>query len=142
MGTAELHQQEIAVGRLLHVRITRSEYNIDVLNFYQHAYQQDSSGAKSHGLWDRFNTTIQGVAKRNLLVVLGDFNCTPVHVPDHTGYELPRAKLYSDAAELATVLEANQGICLFWILPALYRAQEVFLLRPMKSLTTPGSPKP
>ena len=44
MGNAELHQQDITPGRLLHVRVARAEYNIDVLNFYQHAYQQDSSG--------------------------------------------------------------------------------------------------
>ena len=115
MGEAELHQQDLAPGRLLHVRIARAEYHIDVLNFYQHAYQQDSSGknlSKRHSLWDRLNSTIQGLARRNLLVVLGDFNCTPIHVPGHTGYELPRAKLYADAAEFSTILEANQLIAL------------------------------
>ncbi|CAE7608842.1 unnamed protein product, partial [Symbiodinium sp. CCMP2456] len=112
---AELHQQELAVGRLLHVRISRDEYNIDVLNIYQHAYQQDSSGnnlSKRHQLWDKLNTTVQGLARRNMLVLLGDFNCTPKHVQGHTGYELSRAELYADAAEFSTVLEANQLIVL------------------------------
>ena len=45
-------------------------------------------------------------------MVLGDFNCTPVHVPRHTGYELPRAKLYADAAEFSTILEAHQLVAL------------------------------
>ncbi|CAE7467040.1 unnamed protein product, partial [Symbiodinium sp. CCMP2456] len=112
---AELHQQELAVGRLLHVRISRDEYNIDILNIYQHAYQQDSSGnnlSKRHQLWDKLNTTVQGLARRNMLVLIGDFNCTPKHVQGCTGYELSRAELYADAAEFSTVLEANHLVVL------------------------------
>ena len=114
-GTAELHHREIKAGRLMHVRLARSEYHIDVVNFYQQAYQQDSSGAnlsKRHGLWDSLNSTLQQLARRNMLLLLGDFNCTPIHAAGHTGCPLPRAEIYPDVAEFTTILEANQLVVL------------------------------
>ncbi|CAE7225720.1 unnamed protein product [Symbiodinium sp. CCMP2592] len=114
-GAAEIHHKEIKPGRLLHVRLARPEYHIDVVNFYQQAYQPDSAGhnlSKRHSLWDSLNATIQQLARRNMLVLLGDFNCTPIYVAGHIGCSLSRAELYSDAAEFTTILEANQLVVL------------------------------
>ncbi|CAE7364162.1 unnamed protein product [Symbiodinium sp. CCMP2592] len=114
-GDAEIHHKEIKPGRLLHVRLARPEYHIDVVNFYQQAYQPDSAGhnlSKRHSLWDSLNATIQQLARRNMLVLLGDFNCTPIYVAGHIGCSMSSAELYSDAAEFTTILEANQLVVL------------------------------
>ena len=141
-GTAELHHREIKAGRLLHVRLARSEYHIGIVNFYQQACQQDSSGAnlsKRHGLWDSLNSTLQQLARRNMLILLGDFNCTPIHAAGHTGCPLPRAELCPDAAEFTTILEANQLVVLnTWLRRQLLTHLQAPNMNPVLTLSSPG----
>ena len=95
----DIKHAEIKPGRLLRVRIC-SDPAIDLLCVYQHAwnpakaeYQQRSLSAEQllmnnrQDIWQRMQGWIAGVPKRNLLVVLGDFNAalSPHHPHVGTG---------------------------------------------------------
>ena len=115
VGEDELQFREYTPGRILHVRISRHDYHIDLLNFYQHALQSDATGANLSARqqqWDRLGELLQTLARRNMLLLFGDFNCTPIHASGHTGQALPRSELYPDAADFTTLLEANQLVLL------------------------------
>ena len=88
---------EIKAGRLLHARIC-SNPAIDLLCVYQHAWnpakaehQNQPLSAeqllinKRQEIWQHMQGWIAGIAKRNSLVILGDFNATLTPLHPHVG---------------------------------------------------------
>ena len=83
---------EIIKGRLLHVRIfpsvkqSNSGCSVDVLCAYQHAGDDDRTmqGGRQQ-FWTSLSRSVSTMPRRNMLIVAGDFNCTPPAVPGLTG---------------------------------------------------------
>ena len=84
----ELHFQEVVAGRLLHVRVQRPHHAIDLVGIYQHALAQDAdkhNQRQRHILWDKLGQQLHSLPQRNLLNIMGDFNCTPSFVQGSMG---------------------------------------------------------
>ena len=73
-------------GRLLHVQMRFSQRCMDILACYQYTAQPDASRltARRHW-WDLLDRTLQSLPRRNVLVVLGDFNCAISQTAGHAG---------------------------------------------------------
>ena len=110
---------EIIKGRLLHVRIFPSgklndpEFSIDVLCIYQHAADEQYC---LHGgrqkVWVMLARCLAGLPRRNLLLLGGDFNCTPMPQSGHTGPgHCPPEKYRADAPELQDIIRVHD-LCL------------------------------
>ena len=111
----ELHFQEVVAGRLLHVRVQRPHHAIDLVGIYQHAHTQDSAKhnqRQRHILWDKLGQLLHRLPQRNLLNIMGDFNCTPSFVQGSMSTAYPEAAKYPDSDELAALLEVHQLVIL------------------------------
>lgn len=82
--------QHYAPGRLLHVRLNFSSRPIDVLACYQHTFAGPQSLPDRDKWWTLLENTLQGLPKRNNLVMLGDFNCSLGHTGSNVGTTLFR----------------------------------------------------
>ena len=85
--------QEIIKGRLLHARVFPSRLksdpgcSIDVLCAYQHAGDDEKTMAGGRQkFWTTLSRTLSTLPGRNLLVLGGDFNCTPEPSSGHVGH--------------------------------------------------------
>ena len=90
----ELHFQETVPGRILHVRLQKAHHSIDIIGIYQHALHleaQKNNLHQRHQLWDQLGRLLHSIPQRSLLVLLGDFNCTPAHVSGSMGAEYATA---------------------------------------------------
>ena len=106
----ELHFQEVIVGRLLHVRLTKAQHSIDIIGLYQHALHTEADSnnlALRHKLWNKLGLLLHNLPRRNLLLLMGDFNCTPEFVQGSMSVAYSESSKYPDADELAGVIEAH-----------------------------------
>ena len=80
----------IEPGRLLHVRCKLGHNSLDLVNVYQHPENQTLTRSKpmvSRGqLWERLDRLLHTLARRNLTVLAGDFNCP---IDSHTKSSTP-----------------------------------------------------
>ena len=90
VDSADIKFQEPAVGRLLHVRFPLSprDVDVDLFNFYRHAWGVETGGAlleQRLKLWTTLGRHLDGLPRRNILAVAGDFNSTLIPESGITG---------------------------------------------------------
>ncbi|CAE7247004.1 unnamed protein product [Symbiodinium natans] len=70
--------QEIIPGRVLRVKVCHKEAAIETLNIYQHVWihtdDPEQNKQRRQTLLDKCTATIQGMARRDTLILAGDFN--------------------------------------------------------------------
>eukprot|EP00439_Symbiodinium_sp_Y106_P064198 s3641_g10.t1 len=75
-------------GRLLHVKCDGLRASIDIVGVCQWVKQEDknaSTDSKRLSLWTQLGRLVGKLPRRNLLVLLGDFNTPVAHLPGHVG---------------------------------------------------------
>ena len=73
-------------GRLLHCRIHCHPRPIDIVGLYQYVWNGSVlQSQRRKQLWDLTYTTVDALAKRNSLCLLGDFNCSLDVIPRLVG---------------------------------------------------------
>ena len=78
--------QALMAGRLLHVQLRLSQRCMDVIACYQYSAQTDASRLTARRQWrDLLDRTLQSLPRRNVLVILGDFNCALSQTAGHSG---------------------------------------------------------
>ena len=77
---------EIQPGRALHVRLRSTNRHIDLMNIYQHTSKKQNLDLRKELLQQTLRHA-QGLPRRNLLFMGGDFNCCLPTIPDLTGNE-------------------------------------------------------
>ena len=118
----EVKRAEVQPGRLLHLRIC-SDPAIDLFGVYQHAWnpakaefqhQQQTPEqlllGKRQVNWQRIQSWTSGVPKRNLLVILGDFNSTLEVHPPNVGHGVGHAHAYKTDAQALQSLLITAGL--------------------------------
>ena len=113
--TGEMHYQEIIPGRLLHVRVAQEHHSLDLIGIYQHALHLEAGNnnlPQRHKLWEKLGALLHNLSQRNMLVLLGDFNCTPEYVAGAMGHRYEKASNYPDANEFAALLETHDLVLL------------------------------
>ena len=113
--TGEMHYQELIPGRLLHVRVAQEHHSLDLVGVYQHALHLEA-GRKNlhqrHKLWEKLGALLHNLSRRNMLVMLGDYNCTPEYVDGAMGHRYEKASNYPDANEFAAMIETHDLVLL------------------------------
>ena len=113
--TGEMHYQEIIPGRLLHVRVAQEHHSLDLIGVYQHAPHLEAGNnnlPQRHKLWEKLGSLLHNLPQRNLLIMLGDYNCTPEYVAGAMGHCYEKASNYPDANEFAALLETHDLVLL------------------------------
>ncbi|OLP77215.1 hypothetical protein AK812_SmicGene42749 [Symbiodinium microadriaticum] len=113
--TGELHYQEVVPGRLLHVRVEQEHHSLDILGVYQHALHLEAGKnnlPQRQKVWDKLGALLHNLSRRNMLVLLGDYNCTPEYVTGAMGHSYDKASNYPDANEFAALLESHDLVLL------------------------------
>ena len=104
--------QEIIKGRLLHVRIYPSTQqkdpgcSVDVLCAYQHAGDDERAiiGGRQQ-FWTSLSRSLSTMPRRDLLIVAGDFNCTPPATSGLTGTgHLAPDRFRADACDFQEII--------------------------------------
>ena len=73
-------------GRLVHCRIHCHPRPIDIVGIYQYVWNGSIlQSQRRKQLWDLAHTTVDKLAKRNTLCLLGDFNCSLDSIPRLVG---------------------------------------------------------
>jgi len=73
----QLSWRVIAPGRLLHCRLHIANKPIDILGVYQYPWSTwMAQRNRRHSIWVQLRDTLQALPQRNILCVLGDFNCS------------------------------------------------------------------
>ena len=84
--------QEIVPGRVLRVKVCRDDSALETLNVYQHVWihtdEPEQNVHRRQLLLDKCTASIQGMARRDTLIVAGDFNSEVQHVPRLIGHSL------------------------------------------------------
>ena len=113
--TGELHYQEVVPGRLLHVRVGQEHHSLDILGIYQHALHLEAGKnnlSQRLKVWEKLGALLHNLSRRNMLIMLGDYNCTPEYVTGAMGHSYDKAGNYPDANEFAALLESHNLILL------------------------------
>ena len=113
--TGELHYQEVVPGRLLHVRVGQEHHSLDILGIYQHALHLEAGNnnlPQRLKVWEKLGALLHNLSRRNMLILLGDYNCTPEYVTGAMGHSYDKAGNYPDANEFAALLESHNLILL------------------------------
>ena len=114
----DIKHAEVHPGRLLHLRIC-SDPAIDLLGVYQHAWNPAKAEfqnrqqtpeqlllGKRQIIWQRVQSWISGVPRRNLLGIMGDFNSTLEANPPNVGNGVGHAHTHkTDAQALQSLLQ-------------------------------------
>ena len=94
-------------GRLLHVKCDGLRASIDIVGICQWVKQEDknaSTDSKRLSLWTQLGRLVGKLPRRNLLVLLGDFNTPVAHLPGHVGCGLLVSRTRSDGRGPAAAL--------------------------------------
>ena len=98
-------------GRLLHVRCECRELTLDVLGIYQWVQPSARNAPeveKRSMLWDKLGRLLQGIPKRNLLVIGADLNSVVEPTPGHVGRGVLQQRERGADRELAGLLAVHQ----------------------------------
>ena len=107
-----IRYQELVKGRLLHVRLFPTQKvaapccSVDILCLYQHAGDDHATlqGGRQK-VWVSLSRCLASLPQRNLLVVGGDFNCSPHPQSGRTGPgHCPPDQYRADASELQDIV--------------------------------------
>ena len=110
--------QEIVPGRVLRVKVSRDESAIETLNVYQHVWvhtdEPEQNLQRRQLLLDRCAASIQGMARRDTLIVAGDFNSEVQQVPRLIGRSLHRSEYHKalDPHTLTRFVQNNELVVL------------------------------
>ena len=84
-----IKHEALVQGRALRTQIHTSKGRIEVINVYQHVWSHQTTKeqniAQRQKLLDKISRTIQHIARRDTLIVAGDFNAELVRSQGHTG---------------------------------------------------------
>ena len=84
--------QEIVPGRVLRVKVCHDTAAIESLNIYQHVWihtdEPEQNKQRRQALLDKCTAAIQGMARRDTLVLAGDFNSEVQSAPTLIGHRL------------------------------------------------------
>ena len=73
----QLSWRVVAPGRLLHCRLHIASKPIDILGIYQYPWNTSvAQRNRRQSIWVHLRDTLQALPQRNILCVLGDFNCS------------------------------------------------------------------
>ena len=85
----------IQPGRLMHVKCKIGHNSVDLINVYQHPTSITTTRPKplaARGdLWTQLDQLLHRLARRNISIVAGDFNCPLTFAGQSTGYAPPDA---------------------------------------------------
>ena len=110
--------QEIVPGRVLRVKVCRDESAIETLIVYQHVWVQfdepEHNLQRRQLLLDRCAASIQGMARRDTLIVAGDFNSEVQQVPRLIGHSLHCSEYHKalDPHTLTRFVQNNELVVL------------------------------
>ena len=110
--------QEIVPGRVLRVKVCRDESAIETLNVYQHVWvhtdEPEHNLQRRQLLLDRCAASIQGMARRDTLIVAGDFNSEVQQVPRLIGHSLHCSEYHKalDPHTLTRFVQNNELVVL------------------------------
>ena len=73
-------------GRLIHCRLHCHPRNIDIVGVYQYVWNGNVlQTQRRKNIWDHIQKTVDSLAKRNILCLMGDFNCSLSTIPRLVG---------------------------------------------------------
>ena len=104
--------QEIVPGRVLRVNSA-----IETLNVYQHVWihtdEPEQNIHRRQLLLDKCTASIQGMARRDTLIVAGDFNSEVQHVPRLIGHRLHCSEYHKalDPHTLTRFVQNHDLVC-------------------------------
>ena len=90
-GASFVRFQEIVPGRVLRVKVCHSTAAIETLNIYQHVWthtEPEHNKQRRQVLLDKCTAAIQGMARRDTLILAGDFNSEVQSVPTLIGHRI------------------------------------------------------
>ena len=123
----DLQWNEVQPGRLVHARLGFSSRHVDLLACYQHA---NTSGQRRlehrRSWWSLFDSYLTNLPRRNVLMALGDFNCSLEACGSHVGTTnfrtdrglLPGAQ-HADAGQFLSIVRAHGLVALNSFCPTL-----------------------
>ena len=111
----DIRWQELVPGRLLHVRLMKSNRNVDILGCYQHTWSRDATVLQRRlQWWSSLDSALHKLPQRNVLMLIGDFNCGLPACQSHCGTteyrwegKLTRGTQHSDHAHFQTILRTH-----------------------------------
>ena len=84
-----IKHEALVPGRALRTQIHTPKGRVAVINIYQHAWSYQATTeqnlAQRHKVLDKVSRTIQHIARRDTLIVAGDFNAELLPSQGHTG---------------------------------------------------------
>lgn len=87
--------KEIEPGRLLFCRLHLQPRPVDIIGIYQHPWNSSIvQKSRRKQLWTSFGRTLQELPNRNVLCVMGDFNCSLPFIPSLVGQARRRKSRY------------------------------------------------
>ena len=114
IGALDIKYVELVAGRLLHVRFPLSGVYLDVLNLYQHTWSGDNSRGvleQRSRVWNSLSSCLQGLPRRNILLLAGDVNTSLLHEPGVAGGGCLRHDNPPSDSHLLAELSSQQGLC-------------------------------
>ena len=82
----KIMRHEPMPGRLLHCRLHLQKQTIDISGAYQYPWNGSQNQMNRLGhLWQKITHLLEALPKRNLLAMLGDFNCSLPDIPRLVG---------------------------------------------------------
>ena len=103
--------QEVLPGRLLHVRVypdfltDKLDVSLETLCAYQHAAIDTASHISSRQrFWTQLSRSIASLPHRNVLLLGGDFNCTPKGSAGRMGAGLISGSAHPDSTEFRDII--------------------------------------
>ena len=94
---------ELIQGRVLwmRARVRNKDAWVDVINVYQYAWRSTLSTQENlrrrAEIWSAIEKQLAALPSRNLLLLLGDFNCRATALAPHFGHSVPRCDSHMDA---------------------------------------------
>ena len=110
--------QEIVPGRVLRVKVCRDDSALETLNVYQHVWihtdEPEQNVNRRQLLLDKCTASIQGMARRDTLIVAGDFNSEVQRVPRLIGHSLNSSEYHKalDPHALTRFVQHNELVVL------------------------------
>ena len=110
--------QEIIPGRVLRVKVCHAEAAIETLNIYQHVWihndEPEVNRQRRQNLLDRCSGVLQGMARRDTLILAGDFNAEVHCTPGSVGPCINKSEyhLALDPHSLTRFVQANELVVL------------------------------
>ena len=103
-------------GRLLQVRIPHRDQHVDIINIYQRFCPSKAVHSEAleayHGIWQSLDNILGGIPKRNLLILLGDFNASVSSCPPYVGFCTGSSGQTVDVDAELDALVSKHSLCL------------------------------